>query len=80
MMHQIVFNGMNGYMLVDSKHNPFEEAFVPEPGPQAGPKEMLEEVKTQPVRKGFGLKVRDTFAGLFVSKPAKTIDNCQGDF
>jgi hypothetical protein len=67
-------------MLVDSKHNPFEEPFAPEPGPQPEPKDFLQEAKKQPVRKGFGVKVRDMFAGLFVSKPAKAIDPCQGDF
>jgi hypothetical protein len=69
---------MTGFMLMDSTHNPFEEPFVPEPGPQ--PKDIECEDKIQAVHKGFGVKVRDTFAGLFVSKPAKAIDPCQGDF
>jgi hypothetical protein len=77
MLHHIVYNGLSGYMLVDIEHNPFEKPCVPEPGPQ--PKDFLQQNK-KPVRKGFGMKVRDSVAGLFVSKPAKAIDRCQGDF
>lgn len=78
MLHQIIYNGMSGYMLVDSKHNPFEEPFVPEPGPQ--PEDFSRDEKKQAVRKGFGLRVHSMFAGFFVSKPTKAVERCQGDF
>lgn len=80
MLHHIVYNGLGGYMLVDIKHNPFEEPFVPEPGPQPEFKDFILDDTKQSARKGFGMKVRDMFAGLFVSKPARTVDPCQGDF
>lgn len=78
MLHHIVYNGLSGYMLVDIEKNPFAEPCVPEPGPQS--KDFLQESKKQPTHKGFGMKVRAMLAGPFVSKPAKAIDPCQGDF
>ena len=82
MFHRYVYNGMTGFMLIDYDTNPFKEPFergycVPEPGPQ--PEDIISGKARQAAHKGFGLRMRDLVAGLFVSKPVEAVEPYQTD-